>query len=174
MCEKKKKKGEEKKQCGKKMSSGDEPLERDNVDGGLQITQSNTTKNKSPPHKHTTHTHLPPPRITNYNHQSPTTNTTTNHQPRRRITKPPTSTNNHARCVSFCQKILPGDYSGVIEKLKEALNDKMIAVAIAAVNTLGVLADGLGAEFKSHGKSCAQVGGCGGRVGRQLVWWEGG
>jgi hypothetical protein len=55
-------------------------------------------------------------------------------------------------CCGSPPKIIPGDYSSLINKLKESVNDKMIAVAIAAVNTIGVVADGLGSEFGSYGK----------------------
>ena len=45
----------------------------------------------------------------------------------------------------------------MIEKLKEFANDKMIAVAIAAFNTTGVVAEGMGKEFTKYGKSFASL-----------------
>jgi hypothetical protein len=53
-------------------------------------------------------------------------------------------------------KLLPGDISSVIDALREGMNDKMVAVAIAAVTTLGVVAQGYGADFKQYAKPLAQ------------------
>jgi hypothetical protein len=49
-------------------------------------------------------------------------------------------------------KLLDKDYSEVIDVMKELCKDKMIAVAIAAFNTLGVVADGMGANFAKYTK----------------------
>ena len=39
-----------------------------------------------------------------------------------------------------------------LDKIKDLVNDKMVAVAVAAAKTIGVVADGLGEEFKPFGK----------------------
>ena len=52
-------------------------------------------------------------------------------------------------------KLMAKDYNSVIAKLAECSKDKMIAVAIAAFNTIGVVAEGMGPAFSSHGKGFA-------------------
>ena len=53
-------------------------------------------------------------------------------------------------------KLVAKDYSAVITKVRELGKDKMIAVAIKAFETLGVIADGMGAQFKSLGPAVAK------------------
>ena len=52
-------------------------------------------------------------------------------------------------------KLVDKDYSSVLDKLKVCSEDKMIAVAISAVTTIGVVAEGMGPAFKGHAKSLA-------------------
>jgi len=60
-------------------------------------------------------------------------------------------------CCGSPPKVLPGsDISGLMKKLQACSEEKMIAVAIAAVATTGVLAEGMGHEFKAYGKACAK------------------
>jgi len=59
-------------------------------------------------------------------------------------------------CCGSPPKILPGDFSGLMGSLRACAGEKMIAVVISAVNTTGVLAEGLGEEFRGYGKASAQ------------------
>jgi len=52
-------------------------------------------------------------------------------------------------------KLLEKDYSSVIKQLETNSQEKMVAVAISAVTTLAVVADGMGAAFKPFAKSLA-------------------
>jgi uncharacterized membrane protein YgcG len=52
-------------------------------------------------------------------------------------------------------KLVDKDYSSVLDKLKVCSEDKMIAVAISAVTTIGVVAEGMGPAFKGHAKGLA-------------------
>jgi len=54
-------------------------------------------------------------------------------------------------------KLMDKDYSEVIDVLKELCKDKMIAVAIAAFNTMGVVADGMGANFAKYTKNFVPI-----------------
>jgi len=54
-------------------------------------------------------------------------------------------------------KLMDKDYSEVIDVLKELCKDKMIAVAIAAFNTMGVVADGMGTNFAKYTKNFVPI-----------------
>jgi hypothetical protein len=52
-------------------------------------------------------------------------------------------------------KLLEKDYSAILKQLETNAQDKMVAVAISAVLTLAVVADGMGLQFKPFAKSLA-------------------
>ena len=60
-------------------------------------------------------------------------------------------------CCGSPPKLVPADHDSLVDKIKELVEDKMVAVAVAATKTIGVVADGLGPEFKPYGKPTASL-----------------